>query len=852
MVTHSLYRQLGSPESDRDLLARFVSANDQDAFAVLVDRHGPLVRGICRRMLRDAHAADDAVQATFLLLARKAGSLANADAVGSWLFGVARRVSLAARRVAQRVGLPLTPDIDTPTPEPRSDWDDLLGVLEDELARLPERLRAPLVACFLQGQTQDEAARALGWSVSTLRRRLDEGRELLRARLGTRGTGLPASLFAGAMLPNVVSTLPATLRAALLTLVAGGPVAPPIAVLVAALTATSWLIKGTLVLAGLTLLAGLVYAASFLSTSNPEPPPRPLPRPAPQPLARAWVEPLPPGALARFGTTAFRHGTTGPAGVVDASGVDQVQFQADGTLVSAGGEQVRFWNPDTGEELHRAAPLATRLHMTFFAPMYDEAGRYALPDANDQGECQPSVTLWDLHARRALPRVNFGKHPEMKAPFTGLSSVAAGAQAFARLDFNGDAWIWNADGSPRSRLDAKFQPGGLLALLPDGVTAVTVEAGQVIRTWDTKANKPTTTFGGDLPDALTSVVSPDGRWLVTLADCVRLWDLAERKLVGKLAWPGLPEQPALPARLGISADGSLLVGVALSEDGDLAACRWQLPAGEPFAWHAPSRGIAPVRLAVDARRNRLALAGGMGAGTVRLFDTTTGREFVPADAHAAAIHGLSFTPDGTALLSTDVSGELRLWNLKGRMLNVEQGKRPERPEPVVAVEARRVTLHRGTPQEVQHNLSVFELLGARPALAAPGLERWPANAPHFVFKGAELSPDGNLLAVAFATPPARNELGRVALLDLARRKVVWQAALPESAPARLHFSTDSRTLAVGTTRVRLFDVATGTQREFVGHRGAVTALTFHPDGRRLASGSTDSTILLWDLARQER
>src|SRR5438093_12490557 len=113
MVSHSsaLFRHLGSPESDRELLARYVAAGDHDAFAALVDRHGPLVRGICRRLLGDAHLADDAFQATFLLLARKAGSLANADAVGSWLFGVARRVSLAARRPRNRGGRPLDPGV---------------------------------------------------------------------------------------------------------------------------------------------------------------------------------------------------------------------------------------------------------------------------------------------------------------------------------------------------------------------------------------------------------------------------------------------------------------------------------------------------------------------------------------------------------------------------------------------------------------------------------------------------------------------------------------------------------------------------------------------------------------------
>src|SRR5262245_15562192 len=169
-------RRLAEPpgaESDRQLLRRFAAARDEAAFAELVARHGPLVRGVCRRVAGDA-SADDAFQATFLVLARRAGTLRWGGAVGPWLYAAARRVALKARaaearrRRRERAAAP-------PAAEPVADpgWRELLAVLDEELRRLPERYRAPLLACYLEGRTQDEAARQLGWSVGTLRRRLE-------------------------------------------------------------------------------------------------------------------------------------------------------------------------------------------------------------------------------------------------------------------------------------------------------------------------------------------------------------------------------------------------------------------------------------------------------------------------------------------------------------------------------------------------------------------------------------------------------------------------------------------------------------------------------------------------------
>ena len=194
---------------DRALLARFSEQRDDAAFAAIVKRYGGLVLGVCRRAVRDAHLAEDAFQAAFLVLARNPQAAVRATSVAGWLFGVARRVGLAARRHEERrqkrerrAGTESRPD------ESPHDWDDLLCVVDEELARIPDENRAALIACFLREQTHDEAARELGWSLSTLRRRLDRGKELLRARLTRRGATLSAGLFAGWLAPSTAVAVP--------------------------------------------------------------------------------------------------------------------------------------------------------------------------------------------------------------------------------------------------------------------------------------------------------------------------------------------------------------------------------------------------------------------------------------------------------------------------------------------------------------------------------------------------------------------------------------------------------------------------------------------------------------------
>jgi RNA polymerase sigma factor (sigma-70 family) len=223
--------------SDRELLECFVASGNQVAFATLLDRHGPVLLSLCRRQLSDGHLAEDVLQATFLVLARKARTIRRRDNVAGWLYGVAQRLvrqarlSEAARSRRQRLAAAAAQPSSSTDPA----WDEILLILDEEMRRLPERFRGPLLLCYLEGRTQDEAAKQLNWSLSTLRRRLESGRELLRTRMVRRGATLGAGLMASVVAPSAVrAALTAELHQAVLTVAASAgsaAVSPTILVL---------------------------------------------------------------------------------------------------------------------------------------------------------------------------------------------------------------------------------------------------------------------------------------------------------------------------------------------------------------------------------------------------------------------------------------------------------------------------------------------------------------------------------------------------------------------------------------------------------------------------------------------
>jgi RNA polymerase sigma factor (sigma-70 family) len=299
----------GPDPGDRHLLQRFTSQRDEAAFAALVQRHGPMVLGVCRRVLQHPHDAEDAFQATFLVLARKAGSLSRPDALANWLYGVASRT--AARMKAEAAGRRMherqlgdMPSAEAQPNDPES-IQELRPVLDEELERLPGKYRAPLVLCYLEGKTYAEAAQVLGWAEGTVSGRLARARELLRGRLTRRGLTLSASAFStalfesaapAAVLPALVGT---TVKAA--TLFAAGPAAAGAGVVSAravahaegvlqAMFATKLKTAALLALASCLLLtgAGLLAYHSLASPKDEPPVAQPPAPPGESATAEKW------------------------------------------------------------------------------------------------------------------------------------------------------------------------------------------------------------------------------------------------------------------------------------------------------------------------------------------------------------------------------------------------------------------------------------------------------------------------------------------------------------------------------------------------------------------------------------
>ncbi|MBX9626283.1 MAG: sigma-70 family RNA polymerase sigma factor [Gemmataceae bacterium] len=275
-----LARRLPQPgASDRELLARFASDSDEGAFAALVGRHGRAVLAACRHVLADPADVDDAFQATFLLLFRRAGRVKWGESAGGWLYAAAHRIAVRARadrhrRTARESAARKPERVDAPDPS----WREAVVVLHAELDKLPDRHRLPLLLCYLDGRSRDEAAALLGWSAGAVKGCLERGRRLLADRLRRRGIDLSAGLFGVLAADAAVGGPPDALIEQTLAAAVGG----------ASATVTA-LVKGTTPMKLLPKAVGLaLVAAAALAATAVGLPHRPAAAPPP-PAAKPEV-----------------------------------------------------------------------------------------------------------------------------------------------------------------------------------------------------------------------------------------------------------------------------------------------------------------------------------------------------------------------------------------------------------------------------------------------------------------------------------------------------------------------------------------------------------------------------------
>jgi RNA polymerase sigma factor (sigma-70 family) len=381
-LTRGMAAESMSAEPDRRLVERLLAGPDEVAFEAVVRRHGPMVYRVCWRALQRDEDAEDAFQATFLLLARKLGSLRKRDSLASWLHGVAHRVALDAKKQLARRRRHEAAPKDDPTgprdgPPEEITWRELRAVLDAELAVLPERHRQPLVLCYLEGRSQEEAAGQLGWSKSTLLRRLEEARVALGRRLAHKGHIWSASI-AGVLISDCLSpaALPSKLvdatvdagARALVGRTTAGLVSARVTALAEGMVKAMYIRRLACVIPAVVLAGALLPGAwVMIAAQTPKDPPKPTAGPAPRaPAAKDGAGPveLKPVVIREkaAGVSRLAWSPNGKVLATIVSAEDVVDNTlADGTPVKgpdgkplrviATRSTVKFWDAQTGKLL---------------------------------------------------------------------------------------------------------------------------------------------------------------------------------------------------------------------------------------------------------------------------------------------------------------------------------------------------------------------------------------------------------------------------------------------------------------------------------------------------------------------
>jgi RNA polymerase sigma factor (sigma-70 family) len=914
-VLRHIQKIVGAPGGeelmDRQLLKRFSADRDEAAFATLVRRHGPLVMGACRRLLPQTQDAEDVFQATFLVLARKAGSIRWRDSVGNWLYGVACRLawktkSAVARRQAQERETAAMAKAKTGS---EVDCREVSSVLDEELQRLPGKYRTPLLLCFLEGRTRDQAARQLGLSLRTLDRRLQQGRDLLRRRLTRRGVTLSAGLLAAGLFQNAgeaavpAALMQTTVQAALLIVSGKGAGAGTISASVAALTRSACLAMAVtrLKVAGVVLLAvGLLGTgvAGMLVRKVPGSAPT-NPNLAAKPLAVALAgkgqagdeparagpdaDPLPPGAVARLGSTRMRPGHP----------VGSVAFSPDGkTLVSGRwGPGIHFWDIATGKELRRFAPQHHGLHVAY------------CPDGKTLASLNSSeniVRLWDLEAGAELRQFVGHERPISAFAFApdGKTLASAGSDKTVRL--------WRvATGEQITKFDDSGDIQCLAYSRAGKFVAGGTESGGILL-WECATGKLVHHLAGHQRDVSQLTWSPDDRILASGGSdgTIRLWDPGKGREIRRLG-TGTPEQiererkkvAALKADLSGVGYLGWVNGLVFSRDGKLLYSAggdyrclfvWDVTSGKELRRQEGPQRISCLARSADGKT----LAAGGTAHQIDLWDLNTEKRIHPLNGPQGRIDAVAFSPDGKALATAGDDQDIRVWEAGSwrEIQRLARGVLAAGESPIgaltfsrdgkflaIAGPWHRVVVWDWAAKKQLH-LFLDPQLGGNwpPSLAFSPDGKMLAGTFHGVTvwdmaSGKELhrfdgsgpvvfSPDGRLLALEGAA-------ATIYLCEPITGKVVRKfEKLQDSVTTPsgqkfsnlitgLAFSADGKSLLSGTfdAKLRLWETATGKQRLLLeGHKILIQSVAFSPNGKYLASGSgsifdhNDNTVRLWD------
>ena len=805
--------------SDTELLQRFVERNDEAAFAVLIHRHGAMVLHVCRRQLRHIQDAEDAFQATFLVLATKAHNIRRPASLACWLHGVALRISTLARCRSERKRISLSEEIDvSDNDHPNENCNsETFTILDEELRQLTEKHRAPLVLCYLEERTQEQAARELGLSKSTLRRRLTRGLDLLRQRMDRRGTAL-STASALSIVPNelVDCTLTASILVALgNTTNVSSNVAALVQEGVRFLTGTRIKIAVSALLL-MTLIA--IGAVSLAMSGQQSEKAKYVPQVVP---VAGQPKKLPRGMLAQFGSAHLRHGRP----------VTGVQFRKDGKLVYSASEDftVRSWDVATGEE--RDVFVTGISQVIDFALIAD--GKKVAAVTHDRG-----VFVFDGESHKKLMQFGDRRIRNVVAVPDGKTLITGGEHG---------VHVWPLADPENGHKLKSVQPvaTSVVSLSPDGKLLATFNNGTLLlqvvdwrndkTVWSGKMSGPVTAMAFNKNGKLYASAQVNGAselWRIHLNGTKPTPEEPEI-LRPKALIPTMRDQNLVIRKLAISPDRITLYAVIGSRE------LWaiDLETGTlKFAVSARPGQSGILHLAVSPDGKTIATGAGGREHAVRLWDAKTGKEkTLGIDPNRSNLFGLGLSRDGKIVAAANSTGRLTIWeSATGKIL--QKIDCPNNVEIMrVALSSDGKIVACGCGNEV-----LLWDVGTGTSIA-----KLQANEQiHTV----EITPDRMHLIAGSGT-------GNVYIWNVKSKQLVRTIQAHKGDIWDMDISPDGTMIATASfdRSVAVFRVDTGREvARRTDHKWFVRTVAFSPDGLRVAtSGQGTNGIFVWEVATGE-
>ena len=937
--------------SDPQLLDQIVSRREQAAeaaFEELMVRHGPMVLRVCRSVLKDAHDAEDAFQAVFIVLANRAKAIRQSRSIASWLFGVAHRVAIQGKRsAARRRGLHERIAGRTAESYLPKEHDFDSDILHDEIQGLPEQLRAPIVLCYLEELSYSAAAHELGLSEAVIRGRLVRARDRLRQRLIKRGVTVPAGVLVAGAAGQAQAAIPATLIHAT-TRVACGFMVGNTASILARGVLNAMLLDRLRVAAALVCLGigGSYWAWSSLAAAVDEKtqadPAQAIVRTravTPTPKTDRYGDPLPAGAVMRLGTVRFRQ----------AQSIRNIVYSPDGRLVVTGSGQhvLLLCDAQDGKMLRQLDLPSEDVRAFAFSPDGTTIAAVGFRLDPMRNVVVNELTIIEVATGRIVRRSAWDDQESVENV-----AYAAGGKTVATVSLDGTLRLWDAAAANLQHVerltgDRRISPESI-AFSPSAASGLlAITAGPTIDLWDVTQHRRVRTIALDRnyrPNCL--VFSPDGTTLAAgvakRGAEIRLWRAADGALIGSLK----SRKNAHVSHMAYSPDGKVLAaigsggplvffdittgkeldnlssvrladgplafspdGITLATTGDRQSLHFWEPATGKDRLATPEAHVGDVA-ALAWLNNGKTLVSGSRDRTVRIWDQATGRP-TRMLAHDGWVESLAVSADGKILVTgssypesakvqvwNPTTGErIHIWSVEGTKAGLRflRGVTLTEDNPCViaafgdgALQGWDVSTGKERPI-VQPKLEEFPSMG--PGGGLTGVDRAvfsrDGRSAAMIAEGrvqvidvasgqrrfkeslammgqCEFAPDGRSLAL-IRVANERFRAGRWRGSTITASTIVWldsltghvrrEIAIPESGVRSLTFSPDGQAIAVGTLSthpergfIRIFRLVDKKEVQTIESPCPfIEVLAFTPDGKKIAAGLGDTSIVIWDL-----